>query len=50
MYKQFIAMESEGKPMTGPTIIEKDKPFYDTMKITDKCTFSEDWMQNLVTA
>jgi len=35
--------------MTGPTIIEKAKSFYDKMKITDKCTFSKDWMQHLVT-
>jgi len=42
-------MQSEGKPMTEPTIIEKATSLYDKMKITDKCTFSEDWMQNLVT-
>jgi len=27
--------------MTRPTIIERAKSFYDKMKITDKCTFSE---------
>jgi hypothetical protein len=42
-------MQSEGKPTTGPTIIEKAKSLYEQMKITDKCTFFEDWMQNLVT-
>lgn len=49
LYKQFTAMQSEGKPMTRTTIIEKAKSFYDKMKITDMCIFSEDWMQNLVT-
>jgi len=48
LYKRFTAMQSEGKPMTGPTIIEKAKSFYNKMKITDMCTFSEDCMQNLV--
>jgi hypothetical protein len=27
-------MCSEGKPMTGPTVIEKDKSSHDKMKIT----------------
>jgi hypothetical protein len=31
--------------MTGP-IIEKAKSFYDEMKITDKCTFSNGWQPN----
>jgi hypothetical protein len=34
-------MRSEGKPVTGPVIVEKTKSFYDEMKITDKCTFYE---------
>jgi hypothetical protein len=34
-------MNSEGKPMTGPMIIEKAESFYDEMKITDKCTHPE---------
>jgi hypothetical protein len=34
-------MCSEGKPITGPMIIEKSKSFYDEILITDKCTFSE---------
>ena len=29
-------MGSEGKPMTGPMIIEKDKSSHDKMKITYK--------------
>jgi hypothetical protein len=29
-----------------PVIIEKAKSFYNEMKISDKCTFSEDWLQN----
>jgi hypothetical protein len=28
-------------------ITEKDKYFYDEMKITDTCTFSEGWQQIL---
>jgi hypothetical protein len=32
--------------MTGCTIIEKSKYFYDDMKITHKCIFSEGWLQN----
>jgi hypothetical protein len=31
----------EGKPMTRHLMIEKAKPFYDKMSITDKCTFSD---------
>jgi hypothetical protein len=34
-------MHSEGKPMTGPMITEKVKSFYDEIKISNKCTFSE---------
>jgi hypothetical protein len=37
-------MCSEGKPMTALTIIDKADSFYDEMKITDKCTFSEGWL------
>jgi hypothetical protein len=39
--KQFTAMCSNGKRMTGPTIIENSKPFYDEVKIKDKGTFSQ---------
>jgi hypothetical protein len=28
-------MHGEGKPMSGPLIIEEAKSFYDEMKITD---------------
>jgi len=37
--KQFTAMCSNRKPMTGPMIIENSKPFYDEVKIKDKGTF-----------
>jgi hypothetical protein len=40
LYKWFIAMHSEGKPVTGPMIIEKANSFYDQIKITEKCMFS----------
>jgi hypothetical protein len=32
---------SEGKPMNGPMIFQKAVFFYDEIKITDKCTYSE---------
>jgi hypothetical protein len=46
LYKWFASMCSEGKPMTGPMIIEKAEHFYDEMEIIDKCVFSEGWLQN----
>lgn len=46
LYKWFIAMHSEGQPMIGPLIPEKAKPFYDEIQVTEKCTFSKNWMQN----
>jgi DDE superfamily endonuclease./Tc5 transposase DNA-binding domain./CENP-B N-terminal DNA-binding domain. len=46
LYTWFTTMRSEGKPVTGPLIIEKAKSFYDEMKITEKCTFSEGWLRN----
>jgi hypothetical protein len=49
-YKQFTEMQLKGRPMDGPAIIEKAKSFYGGMKIPDKCTFSESWLQNLGTA
>jgi hypothetical protein len=36
-----MAMHSVGKSMTGQIIIEKGESFYDEVKITDMCTFSE---------
>jgi hypothetical protein len=41
LYKWFTGVRSEGKPVTGPMMIEEAKSFYDEMKITDKCTLSE---------
>jgi hypothetical protein len=32
---------SEGQPVTRPMIIDDAKSFYDEMKISDKCAFSE---------
>jgi hypothetical protein len=46
LYMWFTAMHSEGQPMIGSLITEKSKPFYDEIQITDKCTFSKNWMQN----
>jgi hypothetical protein len=48
LYKGFTAICSEGKPMTGPMIIEKSKCCYDEMIITGKCTVSEGWLQNFI--
>ena len=42
-------MHSEGKPMTGHMEIEIAKSFYDEIKITEMCTFSKGWLQNLGT-
>ena len=39
LHKLFTAMNSKGKPMTGPTINEKAKSFDDEMEINDKCAF-----------
>ena len=36
--------------MTGPMKIDEAKSLYDGMKLTDKCTFSKDWLKNLGTA
>jgi len=47
VYKWFTAMCSEGKPMTGPMIIEKANVFYDQIKITDKCMFSWEVTQQM---
>jgi hypothetical protein len=41
LYQWFTAMHSEGKPVTGPMIIEKVKYFYDELKISGRCTFCE---------
>jgi hypothetical protein len=41
LYKWFTAMHSEGKPITLPAITKTVRSYYDEMKITDKCTFSE---------
>jgi len=41
LYKKFIAVCCEGKPIFGPEVIGETASFYDEMYITDKCTFSE---------
>jgi len=32
--------------MTGPMVIRRAKSFYDEVKVTDKCAFSEGELQN----
>ena len=33
--------------MAGPMITEKAKSFYDGIRITDKCTFFDGWLQSI---
>jgi len=40
-------MRSEAKPATRPVITERAKALCDEMKLTDKCTFSDGWQQNI---
>jgi hypothetical protein len=47
--KWCITLCCEGKPVTGHMIIETAKSFYDEVKITDKSTFSESRLKNLIT-
>jgi hypothetical protein len=44
--KWFTAMCSEGKALSGLMIIERAKSFCGEIKITDKCTFSDGWLQS----
>lgn len=46
LYKWTTTLCSKGKPMTAPVIVPKAKYFYDEMKITDNCTFSEARLQS----
>jgi hypothetical protein len=39
-----MAVCSERKLMTGPTIIGNTESFYYEMKIADMCIFSEGWL------
>jgi hypothetical protein len=43
----FTVIRSEGNPVSGLMIIEKSRSFCDEMKVIDKCTFLEGWLQNL---
>jgi hypothetical protein len=54
-YKRFRAMCSEGKPVTGPMIVDIVdtvdtvnivKSLYDEIKITNICTFSVGWLKS----
>jgi hypothetical protein len=47
LHEEFTAVCSEEKLVTGPMIIENLSIFIIKRKITDKCTFSEGWLQNL---
>jgi hypothetical protein len=39
-------MCSEGKPVTGPMIVDIVKSLYDEIKMTDICTFSVGWLKS----
>jgi hypothetical protein len=39
--KLVYSIVSEGKPVTGPLMIQKAKSFQNKIKITDKCKFSD---------
>jgi hypothetical protein len=41
-------MHSEGKPVARP-VIKQAKFFNEEMKVTNKCIFSDCWLQNLGT-
>uniref|UniRef100_K7F827 HTH CENPB-type domain-containing protein n=1 Tax=Pelodiscus sinensis TaxID=13735 RepID=K7F827_PELSI len=46
LFKWFSAKRSEGKPITGPVLIEKAKQFHSQMNISESCVFSEGWLRN----
>lgn len=47
LYKWFSAKRAEGKPVTGPMIIEKAKKFREDLNMAeDDCNFSEGWLRN----
>lgn len=45
LYTWFSAKRSEGKPVTGPMIIEKAKQFHRDLNIESACVFSDGWLQ-----
>jgi hypothetical protein len=50
LYKRFRVTNSEGKTIIEPVIIKKVQSFCNEMKVTDRCTFLEGWLQNLNTS
>jgi len=47
LYKRFKITHSEGKPIIEHMIIKRVQSFCNEMKVTDRCTFLEGWLQNL---
>ena len=45
VYMWFRAQRSEGKPVSGPLIIEKAKKLRDDLGISKDCTFSVGWLR-----
>uniref|UniRef100_K7GDC9 HTH CENPB-type domain-containing protein n=1 Tax=Pelodiscus sinensis TaxID=13735 RepID=K7GDC9_PELSI len=45
LFKWFSAKRSEGKPITGPVLIEKAKQFHSQMNINKSCVF-RGWLRN----
>jgi len=48
VFMWFAKMHSQRTPVTGLTIIKKDKFFHDEIKITDKFTFSNSSNKNYI--
>jgi hypothetical protein len=48
LYRSFSAMRLKGKPMIRPMIIDKAKSFHDKVKMTDRQTLCEGWLQNFI--
>lgn len=47
LYKWFSAVRSEGKPVTGPMVIEKAKKLGQDLGVAEsECNFSDGWLRN----
>lgn len=50
LYTWFSAKRSEGKPITGPMVIEKAKQFSSDLNVKEgDCKFSRGWLHNFKT-
>ncbi|KFM65526.1 Jerky protein, partial [Stegodyphus mimosarum] len=47
LFKWFSAVRSEGKPVTGPMIVEKAKKFGQDLGVAEsECNYSDGWLRN----